>query len=217
MACKHLAVRTRTRVSQDTAAAMLPVKQDYCRRIMMSYRQRINNPKLLINMDETAIYLNCSPKSTVHSKSDRTVSIRLGGAVSTRFTLSITVAMDGTKLPLFVILKGKPGGSVDKRLPQILPDSVFGCVQPKALMDNRTMRICYDSVFKPYITQHNGEAGLLLDDFICHKSDALKNALKDDDTHLYMIPPHYTGLLQPCDVGINKSLKDRLQKAASNC
>ena len=56
---KHLAVRTRTHVSQDTAAAMLPVKQDYCRRIMMSYRQRINNPKLLMTMDETAVYLNC--------------------------------------------------------------------------------------------------------------------------------------------------------------
>ena len=32
---------------------------------------------------------------------------------------------------------------------------------------------------------------------------------------IYMVSPHYTGLLQPCDVGINKSLKDRLKNAAS--
>ena len=31
-----------------------------------------------------------------------------------------------------------------------------------------------------------------------------------------MIRPHYTALLQPCDVGIKKSLKDRLKKCGSN-
>ena len=74
---KQLAVRTRTRGSQDTAAAMLPETR-LCRSMMISYHQRINNPKLLINMDETTIYLNYSPKSTVHSKVDCTVLIKLG-------------------------------------------------------------------------------------------------------------------------------------------
>ncbi len=32
---------------------------------------------------------------------------------------------------------------------------------------------------------------------------------------LYMVPSHYIGLLQPCHVGINKSLKDKLKKSAS--
>ena len=82
MASKHLSVRTRTRVSQE----IFPVKQEYCRRIMMTYRQRINNPKLLINMDETVICVNCSPKTTVHSKGDGTVSTRIGEDVSKRFT-----------------------------------------------------------------------------------------------------------------------------------
>ena len=70
---------------------------------------------------------------------------------------------------------------MDKRLLQRLPTGVFGCVQPKSWMDNRTMRICFDSVFKPYITQCDGEAGLLLDDFTCHKSEALKNEFRNDD------------------------------------
>ncbi len=51
--------------------------------------------------------------------------------------------------------------------------------------------------------------------FVCHKSQDLKNKLESDDSQLYMIPPHYTGLFQPCDVGINKSLEDRLKHAAS--
>ena len=31
-----------------------------------------------------------------------------------------------------------------------------------------------------------------------------------------MIPPYYTGLLQPCDIEINKSLKDCLKTAAAD-
>ena len=37
-----------------------------------------------------------------------------------------------------------------------------------------------------------------------------------DNTMLYMIPPHYTDLMQSCDVRINKPLKDRLKKSASS-
>ena len=49
--------------------------------------------------------------------------------------------MDGKKLPLLLIFKGKLEGSVDKRLPQLLPTGAFYCVEPNGWMDNRTMRI----------------------------------------------------------------------------
>ena len=51
---------------------------------------------------------------------------------------------------------------------------------------------------------------------MCHKSQELKKSLQDVYSDLYLVPPHYTGLLQPCDVEINKSLKDRLKKKASD-
>ena len=211
-----LSVRSRTRVSQVTQSAMQSVRQQYCRHVMTSYANNINNPHYLINMDETAIYLNCSPKRTVHSKGEKTVPIMLGGTSGMRFTLAVSVAMDGTKLPLFAIFKGTPGGSIDRQLPSILPGGIIGCVQSKAWMDDRTMAIWYNKVYKPYIAGYTGNSGLILDDFICHKSDNMKQKMNSDNTMLYMIPPHYTGLLQPCDVGINKSLKDRLRKKASD-
>ena len=40
--------------------------------------------------------------------------------------------------------------------------------------------------------------------------------MRADNAHPYMIPTHYTGILQPCDVGINKTLKYRLKKKVSN-
>ena len=58
-------VRTRTRVSRVPSTAMQFVRQRYCRHIMTSFANNINNSHYLLNMDETAIYQNCSPKHTV--------------------------------------------------------------------------------------------------------------------------------------------------------
>ena len=63
-----------------------------------------------------------------------------------RFSLAATIAMDVSKLPLFVIFKGTPGGNVERSLTSILPDGIIGCVQPEAWMHSRTMTIGYNSV-----------------------------------------------------------------------
>lgn len=67
----------------------------------------------------------------MHVKEERTVSIRVAASSSTRFPLAVSVAMDVTKLFLFVTFKRKPGGSVERSLPSILPIGVIGCVQSK--------------------------------------------------------------------------------------
>ena len=94
---------------------MQTVRRDYCRSSMMSYSNRIDNTHYRINMDETAELLNCTPNRTVHMKGEKTVSVMIGGTTSMIFTLDVSVAMDGTKLPLFVIFKATPGGSVEKQ------------------------------------------------------------------------------------------------------
>ncbi len=89
-------------------------------------------------MDETAIYFHCKPKRTVPRKGDKTM---IGRSSSRRLTLCVSVALDGTKLPLFVIFKGKSGGSIDRSLADIWPEGIFGCVQKKGWMDDRSMSI----------------------------------------------------------------------------
>ena len=39
--------------------------------------------------------------------------------------------------------------------------------------------------------------------------------MEDDNAMRYIIPPHYTSILQPCDVGMNKPLKEWLKKWVS--
>ncbi len=57
---------------------------------------------------------------------------------------------------------------------------------------------------------------LLLDDFKCHKQPEFVSKLAEYNTVSPLVPPHYTSILEPCDVGINKPLKDRLKKLAND-
>ena len=82
MKLRHLSVRTRTCKIQITESAMQSVKQDYCRNVMNSYHNLIGNPKYLLDMDETAVYLNCALNRTVHPKGEKTISIMVGGSSS---------------------------------------------------------------------------------------------------------------------------------------
>ena len=157
---RPLSVRTRTRKSQITNTIMQSVKQDSCRRLMTSNNGLIRNPPFFVYMDERTVYLNCSPNRTVHTRGQKSVSIMVGGTSSTRFTLTATIAMYGTKLPLFPIFKGKRRGSIEKSLPEIIPEDVIGCILLKGRIDSRTIAIWYDNIYKPYIA---GMMGILAD------------------------------------------------------
>ncbi len=70
-------------------------------------------------------------------------------------------------------------------------------------MDTSMMNIWYEKVWKPYIAGCEGESGLLLDDYICHKDADLFEKMKADKAHRWLILSHYSSTVQPCDVGIN--------------
>ena len=89
-------------------------------------------------------------------------------------------------------------------------------MQQNAWMDGKTMKVWHKKVLKVHLKYFDGCAGLSLDDFVCRKSNDLIDRLRSDNCLLQYIPPHYTSLLQPCDVGINKPLKDRLKESASD-
>ena len=75
---KNLSIRTRTRKSQINESEMQSKKRDYCLNVMISYCNSVGNPKYLLNMDKTDVYLNCAPNRTVHPKREKIVSIMFG-------------------------------------------------------------------------------------------------------------------------------------------
>ena len=209
----NLSVRIRTRLSQVLAADLNHGKTDFCRRIMKSFHNRVNNVHYFVNMDQTSVYMNCAP--TVHRKGEKTVSIRVGGVNLQHFSLAVAVALDGTKLPLFVVFKATPSGNIERSLPRITPDGIVSAVQDKGWMDTAMVEVWHEKVWKLYIAGYDGESGLLLDDYICHKDDELYQKMKSDKKHRWLVPPYFTSNVQPCNVGINKPLKNRLKIQAT--
>ena len=114
-------------MSQKSNTVRQSMKQDFCKSAMTLYKNPIKNPRLLFNIDETAVYASCATELIVHNTGKKTVSIRVCGTLSKRLTLDITEAMYGIKLPLFAIFLGQHGGVSEKILPNIMSDGVIGC------------------------------------------------------------------------------------------
>eukprot|EP00171_Calliarthron_tuberculosum_P016779 IDg16779t1 len=113
MRCNHLSVRVRTNVGQLAKGYMQSVKKYFTRRVMTSFKNRVHDPRFFCNMDETAVYFDLKPIRTVHTNGEKTVFIRIGRSSANRCTVCVTISMDATKLPLFVIIKRTPRGRID--------------------------------------------------------------------------------------------------------
>ena len=100
-----LCIRAHTGTEQTRDAGMEAVK-NFCFRVMQSFKAHNINPHFRVNK-ETALFLNYSPTRKVESGKCK-ASIGVGGSTPMRFTPSVSMGLDSTKLQLFVIFKGRP-------------------------------------------------------------------------------------------------------------
>jgi hypothetical protein len=111
LAHHKLSVRRVTRIGQKLTGHFKQIQDDTA-----AIRKRLEpggmlhgmDLKYFLNMDQTAVYFEMkSSTTTVHPAGARTVSIRDSASNSKRATVVLAVAADGTKLPPFVVFKGK--------------------------------------------------------------------------------------------------------------
>lgn len=168
MTRNSLDVRRSTHVGQRLHSDLMQKKEDISMKIVRHLTKHKIPLHLFVNLDQTAIYYERKPTTTVHQRGANTISIRAGAGSSKQLTLCIAVAADCSNLPLFAIFKAKPGKNIEKMLSQITPPGVITCVQSKGWMDQRTTTIWYEKIWAPYAAG-NLASLLLLDDFKCHK------------------------------------------------
>ena len=135
-------------------------------------------------------------------------------------TLQIMINADGIRrckpLLIFKGVDGKKNKRIQKEM-QSYHAGVSVKWNEKAYSNSQVMCQWLKSSYK-YATEGFYDPKrprlLLLDVFTGHKTDEVRQSLRELKTTVSMIPPGCTGFVQPLDVAINKPLKDMIQEEA---
>jgi len=155
-------------------------------------------------MDQTAVFFEPKSSVMIDEKGKKTISVRDSGSDSKRCTVIVSVAADGTKLPLFYVFKGVPGGQIEKGLES---NGIKGCCQLKGWFDSETVAEKWiNTILVPYLSETE-MSFLLVDHFKCHLTHLFTSKIAALGCDIDYIPAGYTCVLQPVDVGVNAPLK----------
>ncbi|KAE8958104.1 hypothetical protein PR001_g31145 [Phytophthora rubi] len=146
----------------------------------------------VFNMDQTSIYIDMNPTTTITFRGDRNVDV---------------LQATGAKLCPLIVFSGTPGGPIEEELHAhpLYSKEVFLAVQKKGYCDERVMHIWINEVWRPSVTSSRV---LLLDSLKTHKMSSVRTELEDSlSTEVEFIPPGITGLSQPMDVAVMRTFK----------
>ncbi|RHY27050.1 hypothetical protein DYB32_007085 [Aphanomyces invadans] len=153
----------------------------------------------IINIDETAVYYDMPPAKTL-AKVGGSSKVDKSEKHSDRLTAVMSVRSNDEKLPNLFILKGQPGGSIDKReLPTFPPGHMY-VVQENAWMDTRVWEFYLTELLKYEI---DGPSVIIADNLDCHVSDeSYEIIMSQPFSILQPLPKNSNSVCQPLDVGV---------------
>lgn len=137
-------------------------------------------PRYVLNMDQTPVYMDMIPTSTLHFKADSDVQLNNTGHSKDRLTVALTCTAAGTMLKAYVLFKNL------KRIPKLnVPSNVHVNVSMSGSMKTAEVSVKCDrtweiesnlqildwvsNVVRPYMGMFNKEKSLcLLDAYSPH-------------------------------------------------
>jgi DDE superfamily endonuclease/Tc5 transposase DNA-binding domain len=159
-------------------------------------------PANMIAMDETAVNLGQSSRTTIDFKGASSISIPSTGYESARVTCVLAIRFDGTKVPPLIILKGK----ADR---MSFHDGVHIFETEKAWSTQQAIRKWVEMTLP--LLQRGRQRGLLVwDSASTHRAKDMKLHLARRRIDQVMIPAGMTPYLQSLDIAVNKPFKDYL-------
>ncbi|KAH9129887.1 hypothetical protein AeMF1_000050 [Aphanomyces euteiches] len=128
---------------------------------------------------------------------------------SDRLTAVLSVRSNGEKLPILFIVKGTPGGFIERQEVATYPRGHVYVVQENAWMDARVWAIYLREWLLYEIT---GSSVILVDNLECHVSEETVDIVASELLcALEPLSKNCTSAIQPLDVGVMGPLKRRLR------
>lgn len=203
---KKLSVRARTTVGQELPENWEQKVEDFLNYVKEIIKEKNFSPKEIINMDEVPLCFDCPPNYTVDSRGKESISITTTGHEKSAFTVVLSCAADGTKFPPMIIFKRI---TIPK---ENFPKGVEVRAVEKGWMNEDMMISWINTVYrKRKGTFFNPAALLIMDSMRAHRIEKVKRECKSSKAELAIIPGGLTKILQPLDVGVNKSFKSKVR------
>ncbi|KAF4129394.1 DDE superfamily endonuclease [Phytophthora infestans] len=150
----------------------------------------------VLNMDQTAIYIDMNGKTRIDFVGTPTVDLHQPRELN---------------CPPLVFFAGIPGGPVSQDVwnPSFGHSSCEHTVQKKAFCNEAVMQEWIQRFLNCYGTRSENPQLLLLDSLKVHKMNSVRTVLEEDCcTQVEFVSPGITGLAQPMDVAVMKPFKD---------
>jgi DDE superfamily endonuclease len=221
-------MRSGTRAAQKLPANVDEVCREQFLRLALTLRDGvIDHPAFLVNIDQTNIIYQATNSSTYEEKGSKQVSI-VGQEEKRAFTLVVGISAAGHLLPFQAIYGGKTQRSVpSNRAARRAEADALGIKLEFSNTDTYwstfdLMCKYVDTILVPYWMRQkeiakvspDQECVLQLDVWVVHRSIAFRTWLDKNWPWIKyrFVPAGTTGVAQPCDVGIQRPLKQIIRR-----
>jgi hypothetical protein len=100
-------IRAKTREAQTAPIVAFGAAQEFVLSMRPFLAAENRHQDWIMNMDQTALFFSMTPRTTIHQKGARTISVRSSSSSSVRITVAIPITASGYILKPFITLKGK--------------------------------------------------------------------------------------------------------------
>jgi hypothetical protein len=220
--------RRATRAAQKTPNHWEDLCEHSFLRLAYTIKEEDIPSALYVNSDQTQVVYAQGSQLTWAKTGAKQVST-VGNDEKRAFTVMVSVANDGTMLPLQAIYQGSSKGSCPSQSAPNYENCInagfrFEYSNTKTYWSTHaTMHSIVDEIIAPYFERKKQELGLpqtqksvwQIDVWSVHRSEDFRSWIK---THhptigLHYVPGGCTGLFQPCDVGIQRVFKHSLKRS----
>lgn len=204
---KNLSLRRKTTTAQRPPSDYHEQIRSFVDFIKERRKEKNYDLGAIIGCDETAVWLDMVPNTTVETIGAKDVTVLSTGHEKARITVMLSACSDGRKLKPFILLDRKR------------PIKELAIFQSKLTIEYAGTTWMNEELTSRYIDKvigrniFNSQRRLFVwDSFRCHISENIKNKLNSLNVDMAVVPGGCTKFVQPADVSWNNPFKEKIRQ-----